>query len=203
MARSPDSQERFARFCGSFAEHGLVVLGGLRISRSDCPDDFLIHEGAPALLIGNRGRDMWEHFSRSQEYLSGTADPLDSWTIRKLREVSAGEVCSIFHPSIKPCWPFQQIAGKVTGVAPSPLGILIHPEFGLWHGLRGLLVFDPTHDFANHINALAALVPETVNVQLKLTLYFHLKLTHRFCTQAPGRSALQLQDRPGAFSDQD
>ncbi len=42
-----------------------------------------------------------------------------------------------------------------------------------------------------------------VNVQLKLTLYFHLKLTHRFCTQAPGRSALQLQDRPGAFSDQD
>ncbi len=44
---------------------------------------------------------------------------------------------------------------------------------------------------------------DTVNVQLKLTLYFHLKLTHRFCTQAPGRSALQLQDRPGAFSDQD
>ncbi|MCY1495832.1 hypothetical protein D9M68_297430 [compost metagenome] len=31
---------------------------------------------------------------------------------------------------------------RAEGLQPSPLGILIHPRYGLWHGYRGALAFD-------------------------------------------------------------
>ncbi len=27
------------------------------------------------------------------------------------------------------------------GLKPSPLGLLMHPEYGLWHGYRGAILF--------------------------------------------------------------
>ena len=30
---------------------------------------------------------------------------------------------------------------RAEAVAPSPLGILIHPDYGLWHAYRGALAF--------------------------------------------------------------
>ncbi len=41
-----------------------------------------------------------------------------------------------------PHHPFQRWARRADpSLSPSPLGILIHPEFGLWHALRGALLF--------------------------------------------------------------
>ncbi len=31
---------------------------------------------------------------------------------------------------------------RAEGLKPSPLGILVHPEYGLWHAYRGALLFD-------------------------------------------------------------
>jgi epoxyqueuosine reductase QueG len=45
-------------------------------------------------------------------------------------------------PSDKPYLPFQQWAMRAEGLRPSPLGILIHPKYGLWHAYRGAIVFD-------------------------------------------------------------
>lgn len=151
MAKSPDSRESFAKFCASFEAYGLVVLGGLTIDASHSPSEFQHLVGCPALLIGNRGREMWSHFSNSDEFLSGVSGPLDRWTKRLLAELCDNEPCQIFHPSDKPYWAFQRIASEAQGIGVSPIGILIHPEFGLWHGLRGLLVFENTHKFMSHI----------------------------------------------------
>ena len=41
-----------------------------------------------------------------------------------------------------PYQPFQQWAMRAEPVFPSPLGILIHPDYGLWHGYRGALLFE-------------------------------------------------------------
>ena len=38
-----------------------------------------------------------------------------------------------------PYWPFQRWAQRAEAVFPSPLGILIHPEYGLWHAYRAAL----------------------------------------------------------------
>lgn len=41
-----------------------------------------------------------------------------------------------------PPWlPFQRWAMRAEPVTASPLGILIHPDWGLWHSYRGALAF--------------------------------------------------------------
>jgi hypothetical protein len=45
-------------------------------------------------------------------------------------------------PSDKPYLPFQRWAMRAEGLKPSPLGILMHPVYGLWHAYRGALLFD-------------------------------------------------------------
>lgn len=45
-------------------------------------------------------------------------------------------------PSDKPYLPFQQWAMRAEGLKPSPLGILMHPRYGLWHAYRGALLFE-------------------------------------------------------------
>jgi epoxyqueuosine reductase QueG len=40
-----------------------------------------------------------------------------------------------------PHWPFQRWAMRAEAVHVSPLGLLIHPDYGLWHSYRGALAF--------------------------------------------------------------
>jgi epoxyqueuosine reductase QueG len=45
---------------------------------------------------------------------------------------------------------------RAEGLRPSPLGILMHPEYGLWHAYRGALLFDveiavPSPHKVNHL----------------------------------------------------
>ena len=43
-------------------------------------------------------------------------------------------------PSDKPYMPFQQWAMQAEGLKKSPLGMLIHPVYGLWHAYRGAIL---------------------------------------------------------------
>ena len=56
-----------------------------------------------------------------------------------LQRALGGRAC---FPSQKPYPPFQQWAMRAEGLKPSPLGILIHPVYGLWHAYRGAIAFD-------------------------------------------------------------
>lgn len=95
------------------------------------------------LLVGQAGAAPWPHFLKWRDRQpNDPANPLDSWS----REV-IGQVAQVFgaravSPSDKPYLPFQQWAMRAEGLQPSPLGILMHPEYGLWHAYRGALLFD-------------------------------------------------------------
>ena len=45
------------------------------------------------------------------------------------------------YPFAPPYQPFQRWARRAEAVHASPLGILIHPDYGLWHAYRAALVF--------------------------------------------------------------
>ncbi len=66
--------------------------------------------------------------------------PLDRWS-RRLIEGLAGELGAkaLFPFGDPPFWPFQQWARRAEPVHPSPIGLLIHPRYGLWHSYRGAL----------------------------------------------------------------
>jgi hypothetical protein len=73
-------------------------------------------------------------------------NPLDRWS-REVIEAAAAEFgARAAFPSDRPYLPFQRWAAEAEGLKASPLGILIHPEYGLWHAYRGALLFDRALD---------------------------------------------------------
>jgi hypothetical protein len=98
--------------------------------------------GAPTatlVLAGNVGGSMWDAFCRERP---AGADPLDRWSERMLGELAASLGAAVLLPSDgPPPHPFQDWALRAEAVHRSPLGILIHPDYGLWHAYRGALCF--------------------------------------------------------------
>jgi hypothetical protein len=125
------------------ARHGLIQRGGFHPTEAD---------GVPALpgggavetlvMVGNAGPAMWERFAAAPEISDGAPDALDRWTRRVLEAVAAELRAALHFPfGGLPYLPFQRWAMRAEPVHPSPLGLLIHPEYGLWHAYRGALAF--------------------------------------------------------------
>lgn len=101
------------------------------------------------LLVGQAGAAPWPHFLRWRVQQTASLDnPLDSWASEVIGVVAHQFGARAVSPSDKPYLPFQQWAMRAEGIRPSPLGILMHPEYGLWHAYRGALLFDVELAFA-------------------------------------------------------
>jgi hypothetical protein len=93
-------------------------------------------------LLGFVGGEQWPAFAASPERADGRPDPLDRWSRRLIDGLAARHGARPLYPSDGPPWlPFQRWALRAEPVHVSPLGILIHPDFGLWHAYRGALAF--------------------------------------------------------------
>ncbi|MGI9353933.1 MAG: ferredoxin [Rhizobiaceae bacterium] len=125
------SQEIEKKARALLASSGIVLLGW-----------FKTEEGRAALLLGNIGGSLWPAFSTSGFPNDGVPDPMNRWTQNICDQVAAELKAEVRYPFAKPVWPFQRYAMAATGMQPSPLGILIHPEYGLWVALRAAMVFE-------------------------------------------------------------
>nr|WP_245363191.1 ferredoxin [Neorhizobium galegae] len=92
------------------------------------------------VLLGNVGGSIWPEFTEWRK-VHDCPDPLDTWSKTLIRPLAEQLGAAAYFPSDPPWQPFQQWAMKAEGLKSSPLGILIHPQFGLWHGYRGALGF--------------------------------------------------------------
>ena len=88
------------------------------------------------------GREGWGAFAASPEAHDGLEHPLDRFS-RRVIEALARDLgaLALFPFGGPPYWPFQQWARRAEPVHPSPIGLLIHPRYGLWHSYRGALGF--------------------------------------------------------------
>lgn len=137
------SSSDFDSFASRIRNTGLAVRGAFHVEE----DDGVPGGGAglerTLILIGNAGSRFWYEFEQSTEYQDGGPDPLDRWSERVItglgRELDAHPLFPFKGP---PYYPFQRWARRAESVTPSPLGMLIHPDFGLWHAYRGALVVD-------------------------------------------------------------
>jgi len=94
------------------------------------------------VLLGFIGSEGWPAFAGSTEAQDGQPNPLDRWSHRVIDALAADLGGSALYPFAGPPWlPFQRWARRAETVFVSPLGILIHPEYGLWHSYRGGLAF--------------------------------------------------------------
>lgn len=133
-----------AALCNSLKRHGLIPRGGFAFG--DDEERPAGPSGRPAvsiLLVGHGGGAIWPHFEAWRERQPAlAANPLNSWSRAVIGAVAADFGAATAFPFEKPYWPFQQWAKRAEGLAPSPLGMLMHPQFGLWHAYRGALLFD-------------------------------------------------------------
>jgi hypothetical protein len=124
----------------AIAQTGLVPRGAFLLSENERRGEL-----APTraiVLAGFTGREGWTAFAASPEAQDGRSDPLDRWS-RRVIEALARELGAwpLFPFGGPPFWPFQQWAQRAEPVHPSPIGVLIHPTYGLWHSYRGALAF--------------------------------------------------------------
>ena len=121
--------------------HGLYLRGSTRVTDAEIATCGLPAERRLLALVGNIGSSYWPAFSRSPEYTDGAADPLDRWSRRIAGQIASKHALEPVFPFDGPPYlPFQQWASRAEGLAASPLGILIHPEHGLWHSYRFALL---------------------------------------------------------------
>ncbi|MBO3760420.1 ferredoxin [Ciceribacter sp. L1K22] len=122
--------------------NGLFVRGVAVFGEGDGP---LLRDGrhaASVVLVGNAGGSFWEAFDDwHRQHVRAVEHPLDTWSKQVIGEAAERFGATAYYPSDPPYQPFQQWAMHAEGLKASPLGILIHPEFGLWHGYRGALGF--------------------------------------------------------------
>jgi ferredoxin len=119
---------------------GLVPRGALTLAAAERRGE--LASVRTIVLAGMVGRDGWGAFAASPEAADGGDHPLDRWS-RRLIEALARELgATAFFPfDGPPYWPFQQWAMRAEPVHPSPIGVLVHPHYGLWHSYRGALGF--------------------------------------------------------------
>lgn len=124
--------------------HGLFLRGFVNFADGEAAP--ALPGGRPAasvLLVGNIGSSIWPAFCRWRKGQadSGGPDPLDAWSKAIIGAAAVSVGATAWFPSDPPWQPFQQWAMRAEGLKASPLGILIHPVYGLWHGYRGALGF--------------------------------------------------------------
>ena len=126
----------------ALAREGLIPRGGFQPLAGDGVPPFA--DGRPArtlVMVGNAGPEMWRAFAASPEH-DAAPDPLDRWSARVIGDLAqAWGARALFPFGGPPYLPFVAWAKRAEPVAESPLGILIHPDYGLWHAYRGALAF--------------------------------------------------------------
>ncbi|SCB07986.1 4Fe-4S dicluster domain-containing protein [Rhizobium hainanense] len=133
----------FEQLRATLGVHGVFVRGSLSFSEGEGP---LLGDGIAArsvILLGNIGGSIWPAFSTWLDMSANRTrkDPLDDWSKAIIRPVAIELGATAYFPSDPPWQPFQRWAMQAEGLKASPLGILIHPDYGLWHGYRGALGF--------------------------------------------------------------
>lgn len=138
------------------SRHGLALRGVLSPGADDHWPALPSGEAVRLWLVGAVGSSLWAPFSASPEFHDGQADPLDRWS-RRIGEHWAQRLggLALFPFGGPPHWPFQRWADHAEPLTPSPLGLRLHPQHGLWHAYRFALLL-PVHIAAPEAPAVPA-----------------------------------------------
>jgi epoxyqueuosine reductase QueG len=108
------------------------------------PQDRVPEDARYVILIGNAGPDMFRRFARERD---PSRDSMDQWTREAAGTLARDlEARAVFPFDMNPPWPFLTWARRGGAGHTSPLGLNIHPTYGLWHAYRAALLFPVAFD---------------------------------------------------------
>lgn len=117
----------------------LTISVGLNASRCASRSD--LPEGTRTLLmLSPHEPAFWPGFVTSPEYRDGRPDPMDRWSTRTItdwaEEIGATPLFPFGGPPFQPFISWALSSGRAHS---SPLGMLVHPDAGLFLSFRGAL----------------------------------------------------------------
>lgn len=118
---------------------GLAFRGAFHPAAEDVPAGVF---AGTIVMLGFTGSQEWTEFTASPECRDGRPHPLDRWSLRVIGALARDFGAAALFPFAGPPFlPFIGWAKKAEPVHVSAIGMLIHPDFGLWHAWRGALAF--------------------------------------------------------------
>ena len=126
-------------------EFGLHLRGLLKFNDEEIESLHLgVDNEVSIALVGNIGSSYWPVFIESPEYQDELPDALDRWSRRVAEQVANDIGAKAIYPFEGPPYlPFLQWAKRAEALSQSRMGLMIHPQYGLWHSYRfGLLIAD-------------------------------------------------------------
>jgi hypothetical protein len=129
----------FDQLCRRSAASGLAVRGAFHPEPGELGAAPCEAMPGTVVLLGFTGGMQWSAFQDSSEARDGLPHPLDRWSRRVIGALARELGAADFYPSGSPTspLPFQRLARRCEPVHPSPIGLLIHETYGLWHAYRG------------------------------------------------------------------
>jgi epoxyqueuosine reductase QueG len=106
-------------------------------------DDKVPGQAKFIMLIGNAGPQMFGRFARERDV---AATQIDDWTRDVVDQLADNLSATAVYPFDKPHLPFLTWARRGGAGFTSPLGLNIHPRYGLWHAYRAALLFPAAFD---------------------------------------------------------
>lgn len=118
---------------------GLAFRGAFHPDAEDLPVGMA---AGTIAMLGMVSGEEWRAFAASPEYRDGRPHPLDRWSARVVTTLAGALGAAALFPFAGPPFlPFIRWAKRAESVHQSPIGMLIHPDYGLWHSWRGALAF--------------------------------------------------------------
>lgn len=131
------------------------------------------------VLVGNVGSSFWPSFSGSEEARDGIAHPLDRWSQRIASVLAARCGAQAYYPFGGPPYhSFLRWAAKAESLGASPLGLRMHPVYGLWHAYRFALQIPIC---ANETEQVALTPSHPGDPDLSPLSNICIQCTHRVC----------------------
>lgn len=131
----PDASIPYQILSDEILETRFLIRGSFHIEDADHAPD-----GVKTLvMIGNAGPALFDQFPK--KYRS-QADGLDTWTKEVLTPIADRVGGVIYFPfDGPPYYPFVAWAHRAEPVYQSPIGLTLHPRYGLWHAYRAAIGF--------------------------------------------------------------
>ena len=133
---------QFDQLCERALAIGLSIRGAFHPEPGEFDDTIPGVRIGTIALLGFTGSAQWKFFKNSSEAHDGAPHPLDRWSHRAAGSLARELDARDFYPDeiSAPALAFQRLALRGECVHQSPIGLLIHGNWGLWHAYRAGLV---------------------------------------------------------------
>lgn len=140
---SPQSSPHlaFSEIASNLRANGLQCLGSFELDSGETAVPGRKNQPAAIMMIGNVGSVIWSYYDTARQFNPGLT--LDQWTENTVSETATEFGLDAVYPfKGPPYFPFIQWAKRTGTLFSSPIGLTIHPVYGLWIAFRAALLFD-------------------------------------------------------------